>query len=125
MASSRSSSNTPKNSTANLGFEAKLWLAADDSVLRPLFEQYPGLKVVVCPEEVMDRAKMRFLVKVLGLEEGPYSETEVLKLIETGRIDRTAACRRAKDEEWKTVGEHLPPQEHAQDSGGVTKDVAS
>jgi hypothetical protein len=25
----------------------------DDSVLRPLFEQYPGMEVVVCPKEVM------------------------------------------------------------------------
>lgn len=24
----------------------------DDAVLRPLFEQYPGMKVVVCPSEV-------------------------------------------------------------------------
>ena len=25
----------------------------DDAVLRPLFEQHPGMKVVVCPSEVM------------------------------------------------------------------------
>jgi hypothetical protein len=28
-------------------------VAQDDSVLRPLFEQYPGMRVVVCPPEVV------------------------------------------------------------------------
>ena len=84
-------------------------VAKDDFVLRPLFEQYPGLKVVVCPEEVVARAKMRFSVRAPGLAEGRYSETEVLKFIEAGRIDRTAECRLAQEEKWKTVGDHLPP----------------
>ena len=31
-------------------------------------------------------------------------------MIEASRIDRTAECRLAKDEEWKTVEDHLPMQ---------------
>jgi hypothetical protein len=54
-----------------------------------------------------------------NLGEGPYSESEVLKLIETSRIDRTAECRRAKNEEWKTVRDHLLLQEPAGSSGGI------
>ena len=30
----------------------------DDAVLRPLFEQYPGTKVVVCPPEAMTKLPM-------------------------------------------------------------------
>jgi hypothetical protein len=33
--------------------ESVALVAQDDSVLRPLFEQYPGMRVVVCPPEVL------------------------------------------------------------------------
>ena len=32
--------------------ESVALVAQDDAVLRPLFEQYPGMRVVVCPPEV-------------------------------------------------------------------------
>ena len=31
----------------------------DDAVLRPLFEQYPGMKVVVCPSEATPNSPMQ------------------------------------------------------------------
>jgi hypothetical protein len=37
--------------------ESVALVAKDDDVLRPLFEQYPGMRVVVCPQEVLARAK--------------------------------------------------------------------
>lgn len=35
--------------------ESVALVARDDDVLRPLFEQYPGMRVVVCPPEVSGR----------------------------------------------------------------------
>ena len=36
--------------------ESVALVALDDDVLRPMFEQYPGMRVVVCPQEVLVRA---------------------------------------------------------------------
>jgi hypothetical protein len=33
--------------------ESVALVAVDDDVLRPLFEQYPGMRVVVCPKEAL------------------------------------------------------------------------
>ena len=35
--------------------ESVALVVQDDDVLRPLFEQYPGMRVVVCPAEVAGR----------------------------------------------------------------------
>jgi hypothetical protein len=35
--------------------ESVALVGQDDEVLRPLFEQYPGMRVVVCPADVMRR----------------------------------------------------------------------
>jgi len=39
--------------------ESVALVARDDEVLRPLFEQYPGMRVVVCPDEVLGRNTRR------------------------------------------------------------------
>ena len=55
----------------------------------------------------MIRARMRFFIEKPNFKLGPYSETEVLRLIESGAIDRTMPCRRSVEEGWKTVADHL------------------
>ncbi|MBA2436350.1 MAG: hypothetical protein H0V54_14940 [Chthoniobacterales bacterium] len=82
-------------------------VAHDDSVLGPIFRSHDRMRVVVCPGEVMLRARMRFSVKKDGIPQKPFSETEIFGLVEKGKIDRSTPCRRSDEEQWSTVAEQL------------------
>lgn len=38
--------------------ESVTLVVQDDDVLRPLFEQYPGMRVVVCPREILSASRI-------------------------------------------------------------------
>ncbi|MEO5753171.1 MAG: hypothetical protein ABIR38_00500 [Chthoniobacterales bacterium] len=91
-------------------------VAHDDSVLGPIFRSLDRMRVVVCPEEVMIRARMRFFVRKEGIPEKPFSETELLRCIEHGQVEHSTPCRRSDEEEWSTVAELLLAPEQTEDS---------
>lgn len=87
--------------------ESVALVAHADSVLGPIFRSYDRMRVVLCPEVVMIRARMRFLVKNDSAPEKLLSETELFSLIENGKINNTTPCRRSDEEQWSTVAEQL------------------
>ncbi len=91
-------------------------VAHDDSVLGPIFRSHDRMRVVVCPEEVMIRARMRFFVRKEGISEGPFSETELLRRVEDGQVEHSTPCRRSDEEEWSTVAELLLAREQKEGS---------
>ena len=82
-------------------------VAHDDSVLGPIFRGYDRMRMVICPEEVMLRARMRFVVEKDDIPEKAFSETELKRLVEQGRIEPSTPCRSSRDEHWTTVAEVL------------------
>lgn len=91
-------------------------VAHDDSVLGPIFRSHDRMRVVVCPEQIMIRARMRFFVKKDGVPEKPFSETKLLRRIEHGQVEHSTPCRRSDEEEWSTVAELLLTREQKEDS---------
>jgi hypothetical protein len=64
-------------------------VAQDDNVLRPLFEQYEGMRVVVCPREVSGRA-IRCTDPARDIGSGSS------KLTDTGRAGELGVRRRRR-----------------------------
>lgn len=54
-------------------------------------------------------------------EEGPLTETEVAQKFANGQIDRDTPCKRADQDEWKTVDDYLPMLKYGTQLPPVTK----
>ena len=67
----------------------------------------------------------RFLIRLAGREEGPFSDAQIAQMFADRRVDRSTACKPEHGGEWRTIDDYLPTLKYGTQLPAPTRNLVA